>query len=117
MIAGLPDPLRRLARAAPSAFRDDPVFRYAAIGALAALVLHPGRLSGAPTNPPKPPALRAPATLASAYGDGASAPLATQSIAPGRALNGLTERPDPHGEPDDFGTLRSPPPPARSAAE
>ena len=115
MIAGLAELLRRHARAAPSAFREDPVFRYAAIGAVAALVMLPGRLGGASTNTPKPQGPPPPATVGRP--NGAPAPQVAQPIAPGQSLNSLTAPPDRDDAPDDFGTLSAPPLQSRNAAE
>ena len=108
--------LVHLARAAPGAFKADPVFRYAALGAGLALIMlvlrlggHSGGL-GAPPPPPGPPA-----RLGARYGDPTTAPqaptrptpLATAEapIAPSRSLQGVSVTQDPSAPPDRFGTL------------
>jgi len=110
--------LRRLLRAAPAAFRRDPVFRYAAIGAVMSLLVLLARLGGSDpadgsTRPPTPPA---PAALGSSYGQtGASPPSpvppaspSPPQISPSRSLNGVRVAPD--GTPADrFGTMPSSP--------
>lgn len=108
--------LRRLLRAAPAAFRRDPVFRYAAIGAVVSLLLLLARLGGSDpadgsAHPQTPPA---PAALGSSYGQaGPSLPSPTPpasssppQIAPSRSLDGVRVAPD--GAPADrFGTVPS----------
>jgi hypothetical protein len=101
--------LGRLARAAPGAFRNDPVFRFAAIGAVVALLMLAGRLgghTGSVAGPPLPPA---PSSLGARYGDQAGAaappPAAAGPIAPSRSLQGVTVRKDSSTPPDRFGTL------------
>jgi hypothetical protein len=96
--------LGRLARAAPGAFRNDPVFRFAAIGAVVALLMLAGRVAG----PPPPPA---PSSLGARYGDQAGAaappPAAAGPIAPSRSLQGVTISQDSSTPPDRFGTLNA----------
>lgn len=108
--------LRRLLRAAPAAFRRDPVFRYAAIGAAVSLLALLVRLGGSDpadggARPQTPPA---PAALGSSYGQAgpslpSPAPSASPSpaqISPSRSLDGV--RVDPGGTPADrFGTVPS----------
>ena len=108
--------LARLARAAPAAFRDDPVFRYTALGAGLALVAWFGDLgrqgASVPAAPPPP------ATLGASYADrggagasttpnSAQSPVTAVPIAPSRSANGLTITQDPRGQPDRFGTLHA----------
>lgn len=99
----------RLARAAPSAFLCDPVFRTAKIGAVLALLFLVGRLSGSPGA--VPPAPTPTATLGAAYsqsGGAAAAPAPpTGPIAPSRSLQGLQVTPDAREQPDTFGRLVS----------
>ena len=108
--------LRRLLRAAPAAFRRDPVFRYAAIGAVVSLIVLLVRLGGSnpadgSARPQTPPA---PAALGSSYGQvGTSLPSpippaspSPAQISPSRSLNGVRVAPD--GTPADrFGTVPS----------
>lgn len=103
---------RRLAwlvRAAPGAFRDDPVFRYTALGAALALLTALSNLGRQGVSVPAAPPL--PATLGASYADrgGATASIASASvpIAPSRPASGLTITRDPRGQPDRFGTLRA----------
>jgi hypothetical protein len=98
--------LVRLARAAPAAFRHDPLFRLAVFGAGLALLVLLARLGGHEGVVPGPPS--PPATLGSFYGDrtGTSAePTTAGPILPGRSLEGLVIHPDPASRPDRFGTL------------
>jgi len=101
--------LGRLARAAPGAFRNDPVFRFAALGAVVALLMLAGRLgghAGGVAGPPPPPA---PSSLGARYGDQAAtaapSPAAPGPIAPSRSLQGVTVSQDSSAPPDRFGTL------------
>ena len=91
--------LGRLARAAPGAFRNDPVFRFAAAGRL-------GGHTSSVTGPPPPPA---PSSLGARYGDQAATaapqPAAAGPIAPSRSLQGVTVSKDSSAPPDRFGTL------------
>jgi hypothetical protein len=98
-----------LARAAPGAFRNDPVFRFAAIGAVVALLMLAGRLAGhagSVTRPPPPPA---PSSLGARYGDQAATAAPPQAaagpIAPSRSLQGVTVSHDSSAPPDRFGKL------------
>jgi hypothetical protein len=101
--------LGRLARAAPGAFRNDTVFRFAAIGAVVALLMLAGRLGGhtgsvaGPTPPP------APRSLGARYGDQAgeaAPPLAAGGpVTPSRSLQGVTISKDSSAPPDRFGTI------------
>ena len=98
--------LVRLARAAPAAFRHDPLFRLAVFGAGLALLVLLARLGGHEGVVPGPPS--PPATLGSFYGDHASTPAepaATGPIPPGRPLEGLVIHLDPTSRSDRFGTL------------
>jgi hypothetical protein len=98
--------LVRLARAAPAAFRHDPLFRLAVFGAGLALLVLLARLGGREGVVPGPPS--PPATLGSFYGDHAGVlaePATIGPIPPGRPLGGLVIRPDPASRPDRFGTL------------
>lgn len=110
--------LRRLLKAAPAAFRRDPVFRYAAIGAVVSLLVLLVRLGGIDpsdrrASPQEPPA---PAALGSSYGQAepglpSPAPPASPSpaqISPSRSLDGV--RVAPNSTPADrFGTVPSSP--------
>ena len=121
-----------LARAAPSAFRHDPLFRTAAIGAVLALLtvlgeagqrFRPSKLDGMATKerlvghddavPDVPPP---PAVLGTSYGDldvvppsppSPAAPRTTEPIRPSRSLDGVMVRPDLSVPADRFGTLGS----------
>lgn len=114
--AGWKATLPRLAWAVPGAFRRDPVFRYAAIGAVVALLVLLVRLGGSDPadSGAVPQALPAPAALGSTYGQtGASPPSPVPSaasppprIAPGRSLDAVRAVPD-STTPDRFGTLPS----------
>lgn len=101
--------LARLARAAPGAFRHDPVFRTAAIGAVVALLMLAGRLGGreGAVPPPAPP----PATLGASYGEPSGpavpAPASAGPIAPSRSLEGIHVRRDPNGPADRFGRFEA----------
>ena len=101
--------LGRLARAAPGAFRNDPVFRFAAIGAVVALLMLAGRLGGHPSSVAGPPPPPAPSSLGARYGDQAGGaappPSAAGPIAPSRSLQGVTVSKDSSAPPDRFGTL------------
>lgn len=109
--------LRRLLRAAPAAFRRDPVFRYAAIGAVVSLLVLLVRLGGSdPADSARPQTPPTPAALGSSYGQaGPSLPSpappassSTPQIAPSRSLDGVRVAPD--GTPADrFGRMPSPP--------
>lgn len=110
--------IRSLLRAAPAAFRRDPLFRYAAIGAVASFLVLLARLGGgdppAGADPVPPPA---PAALGSSYGasqpsspplSGPPASSEPTPIAPGRSLDGV--RVTPRGSPADrFGTVPASP--------
>lgn len=104
--------LKRLLAAAPGAFRGDPLFRYAAIGAVLSLLVLIGRLGGSHTPPAAGPP-PAPTALGQRYGDptAAGAPAATPDtstpIAPSQSLDTLTIRPDPTAAPDAFGRVPS----------
>ena len=94
--ARLGDLLGRLARAAPGAFLNDPVFRTAAISALLALLFLVGRLSGTPgaVPPPPPPPTALGAAYSQSGGPASASPPAAGPIAPSRSLDGVTVRPD-----------------------
>ena len=118
----------RLARAAPSAFRHDPLFRTAAIGAVLAALMVLGEAGqrfrqaelegragggrdGAVPAPPPPPAV-----LGASYGDrdaappsppSSPAPRTAEPIRPSRSLDGVTVRRDASVPADRFGTLGS----------
>jgi hypothetical protein len=100
--------LGRLTRAALGAFRNDPVFRFAAIGAVVALLMLAGRLgghAGSLKGPPPPPG---PNSLGARYGDQAATPQAAAGpIAPSRSLQGVTVSHDSSAPPDRFGTLHA----------
>ena len=101
--------LRRLAYAAPGAFREDPVFRYAALGAVAALLMLPSRPGDHAASVPRPPPPPPPTALGGA-GDSRTAeqPAAARAvgpIAPERPLGSALLRPDARVEPDRFGRL------------
>lgn len=107
--------LRRMAGAAPDAWRTDKIFRWAAIGAGVTLVLFILRLVGpaSPTSntprqtPSSSPSLGATYTssLPPAGGPLSPAkPTEVPKIAPGRSLDSVTVTPDPHG--DGFGTVK-----------
>ncbi len=95
-------------RLVPALIRHDPIFRYAAIGALMALLLLVGRAAqdwagpGAiPATTPsavEPPSATGPASPNLTQ----PAPAAAPAIAPGRSLDGVTIAPAPA---DDFGRL------------
>jgi hypothetical protein len=95
-------------RLAPALLRRDPIFRYAAIGALMALVFLFGRAAqdwaGPGAIPATPPsAVESPsATGPAAPGLARPAPEAAPAIAPGRSLEGVTIAPAPA---DAFGRL------------
>jgi hypothetical protein len=99
--------LRRMAAAAPSAWHYDPVFRWSAIGAGAALALFVLRLadSSTPRGTSSVPAATAPAAPGSLAPPGyrATSPPVVPKIAPGRSLDGVTVMPAP--ERDSFGTI------------
>lgn len=107
--------LRRWLAATPAAFRQDPVFRFAAIGAVLAFLMLLGRMGPHGANPvPPPPAPTGPqAPLAGqggadAAGGGPQAPAAVSGpIAPSRSLNGLTITPDSNAPVDRFGTVEA----------
>ena len=110
--------LSRLARAAPGAFRNDPVFQAAAIGALLALAFlvvrlggRPGAVPGAVPAPPPPPA-----SLGASYGQGGAAttpsattpaPASGEPITPSRSLTGVVVQPGTSTPADRFGTLEA----------
>lgn len=107
---------RRLAAAAPSAFRHDPVFRYAAIGAVASFLVLIARLTGGPDrDASRPPEAPVSGALGSTYAETAvpgppagaalSPPL---SIAPGRRLDDVRLAPNSAAPADGFGTVPSP---------
>lgn len=101
------DRLRRLVRAAPGAFREDRIFRYALIGAVVALLMLPSSFGEPAASVPAPPAPPTPTELGRAHVDhsaGSATPIAGP-IAPGRPLNSAVVRPDAQSEPDRFGTL------------
>lgn len=106
--------LKRLLAAAPGAFRHDPLFRYAAIGAVLSLLVLIGRLGGSHTAPAAGPP-PAPTALGQRYGEptAAGAPAATPNtstpIAPSQSLNAVTIRPDPTAAADSFGRVPSRP--------
>ncbi len=90
-------------RLAPALLRRDPIFRYAAIGALMALVFLVGRAAqdwaGPGPIPATPPsAIESP----SATGLPQPAPATAPAIAPSRSLEGVTIEPAPA---DAFGKL------------
>ncbi len=96
-------------RLAPALLRRDPIFRYAAIGALMALIFLVGRAAqdwagpGAIPATPTPSAIELPsATGPAAPGLPQPAPEAAPAIAPGRSLEGVTIAPAPA---DAFGRL------------
>jgi hypothetical protein len=95
-------------RLAPALLRHDPIFRYAAIGALMALILLVGRAAqdwaGQGAIPATPPsALERPSVAGPASPDLTQpAPAAAPAIAPGRSLDGVTIAPAPA---EDFGRL------------
>lgn len=106
---------KRLAAAAPGAFRHDPVFRYAAIGAVASFLVLIARLTGGPDRAaPRPPDPPVSGALGSRYGETAapgppsaaalSPPL---SITPGRSLEDVRTAPNSAAPTDRFGTLPS----------
>ena len=95
-------------RLAPALLRHDPIFRYAAIGALMALTFHLGRAAQDRAGPGPIPATPPSATESpSATGPVAPglpqpAPATAPAIAPGRSLDGVTIAPAPA---DAFGRL------------
>jgi len=95
-------------RLAPALLRRDPIFRYAAIGALMALVFLVGRAAqdwaGPGPIPATPPsAIESPsATGPVAPGLPQPAPATAPAIAPSRSLEGVTIAPAPA---DAFGKL------------
>ena len=101
--------LGHLARAAPGAFRNDPVFRFAAIGAVVALLMLASRLGGHASRVAGPPPPPAPSSLGARYGDQAATsvppPAVAGPIAPSRSLQGVTISQDSSTPPDRFGTL------------
>ena len=102
----LADRLRRVVRAAPGAFREDRIFRYALIGAFVALLMLPSSFGEPAASVPAPPAPPTPAELGRAHVDHpADATPIAGPIAPGRPLNSAVVRPDAQSEPDRFGTL------------
>ncbi len=95
-------------RLAPALLRRDPIFRYAAIGALMALVFLVGRAAQdwagpgpIPATPPSTIELPS-ATGPVAPGPPQPAPATAPAIAPGRSLEGVTIAPAPA---DAFGKL------------
>jgi hypothetical protein len=95
-------------RLTPALLRRDPIFRYAAIGALMALIVLVGRAAQDWAGPGPIPATPASAIeLPSATGPAAPAlpqptPAAAPAIAPSRSLEGVTIAPAPA---DAFGRL------------
>jgi len=95
-------------RLAPALLRRDPIFRYAAIGALMALIVLVGRLAqdwaGPGPIPATPPSAIERPSASGPAAPGLSQPvLATApAIAPGRSLEGVTIAPAPA---DPFGRL------------
>ena len=95
-------------RLAPALLRRDPIFRYAAIGALMVLLLLMGRAAQDWAGPGAIPATPPPAVEPlSATGPASPslpqpAPEAAPAIAPGRSLEGVTIAPAPA---DAFGRL------------
>jgi len=96
-------------RLAPALMRRDPIFRYAAIGALMALVFLVGRLAQdwagpgpIPATPTPSPIERPSETGPAAPGLPQPAPATAPAIAPGRSLEGVTIAPAPA---DAFGKL------------
>jgi hypothetical protein len=87
--------LRHLVAASPSAWHDDPIFRWAAIGAGAALVAFALRVAGSPAPPLQTPApgSSVPASLGPTYGTALPTPPVFPRIAPGRALDDVTIAP------------------------
>lgn len=107
---------KRLAAAAPGAFRHDPVFRYAAIGAAVSCLVAIARLTGGPDrDAPRPPEPPVSGALGSTYGETAapgppaaaalSPPL---SVAPGRPLEDVPLARNSAAPADRFGTVPSP---------
>lgn len=90
----------RMLAAVPPAWRNDPVFRWATIGAGIALVMLAIRISASPISHPLPPGRTSPAA-----GSWSVPPhsTATLKIAPGRPLAGVTITPTP--EDRLFGTV------------
>ena len=95
-------------RLAPALLRHDPIFRYAAIGALMALLLLVGRAAqdwaGPGAIPATPPSAveRPSATGPASPSPVQPAPAGAPAIAPGRSLDGVTIAPVPA---DEFGRL------------
>ena len=95
-------------RLMPALLRHDPIFRYAAIGALMVLILLIGRAAQDWAGPGAIPATASSATDQSSASTPAPpdftqpAPAAAPAIAPGRSLDGVTIAPPPA---DDFGRL------------
>ena len=95
-------------RLAPALLRHDPIFRYAAIGALMALILLVGRAAqdwaGQGAIPATPPLAtdQSSASTPAPPDFTQPAPAAAPAIAPGRSLDGVTIAPPPA---DDFGRL------------
>ena len=95
-------------RLAPALLRRDPIFRYAAIGALMVLILLIGRAAqdwaGPGAIPATPPSAveRPSATGPASPSPVQPAPATAPTIAPGRPLDGVTIAPAPA---DAFGRL------------
>ena len=117
LLSALRQKLVRLLRAAPVAWRHDPIFRYAATGAAVALVVLLARLGGNdPDRSPGPSraTVPAPAALGDSYraaGEipspitaSAAPPAPVPTIAPGRTLDGVRIEPAPA---DRFGIAPS----------
>jgi hypothetical protein len=91
-------------RLAPALLRRDPIFRYAAIGALMVLILLIGRAAQDWAGPGAIPAT-ASSAVERPLATGPASPSPVQpapAIAPGRSLDGVTIAPAPA---DDFGRL------------
>jgi hypothetical protein len=105
---GLHNLLLRLAEAAPLAWRQDPLFRGAAIGAGVTFALVLFRIAG-----PHNPALDAPARTVRAIPSASlrtlssAPPPETPKIAPGQPLNAATAIVTPVPDSDRFGTFTS----------
>jgi len=117
LLSTLRQKLARLLRAAPVAWRHDPIFRYAATGAALALVVLLARLGGNdPDRSPGP--LRATVSAPAALGDSyravgevpspttasAASPAPVPTIVPSRTLDGVRIEPAPA---DRFGIAPS----------
>ncbi len=106
--------LRTMPAAIASAFRHDPIFRYAALGILVSGLFLIGRLAGpdgtvpGAAPPPNPTAL-GPTYDAGPVPSAAPAPPAEPPrIAPGRSLDGVRVVPDATAPADHFGRASVP---------